>query len=41
MGLTVKERGEFVAILRYIQVNLMETLAAWVPSTPEQSLWPT
>ena len=33
--LTVKERGQFVATMRYIHVWLMETLAGWVPSTPE------
>jgi hypothetical protein len=33
--LTVKERGHFVATLRYVHVSLMETLAAWVPTTPE------
>lgn len=35
MGLTVKQRGAQVATFRYIQVALMETLAAWVPTTPE------
>jgi len=33
--LTVKERGHFVATLRYVHVFLMETLATWVPTTPE------
>ena len=33
--LTVKERGHFVATLRYVHVTLMETLADWVPTTPE------
>ena len=33
--LTVKERGHFAATLRYVHVTLMETLAAWVPTTPE------
>jgi hypothetical protein len=33
--LTVKERGQFVATLRYVHVFLMETLAAWVPTSPE------
>jgi hypothetical protein len=36
--LTVKERGHFVATLRYVQVWLMETLAAWVPTTPEMEV---
>ena len=33
--LTVKERGHFVATLRYVYVSVMETLSAWVPTTPE------
>lgn len=36
--LTVKERGQFVATLRYVHVALMETLAAWVPTTPEMEV---
>ena len=36
--LTVKERGHFVATLRYVHVSLMETLAAWVPTTPEMEV---
>lgn len=36
--LTVKERAEFVATMRYVQVWLMETLAAWVPTTPEMEV---
>jgi hypothetical protein len=36
--LTVKERGQFVATLRYVYVSLMETLAAWVPTTPEMEV---
>jgi hypothetical protein len=36
--LTVKERGHFVATLRYVYVSLMETLAAWVPTTPEMEV---
>lgn len=38
MGLTVKERGATVATYRYIQVKLMETLAGWVPTTPEMEV---
>ena len=38
MGLTVKIRGQSVATFRYVQVKLMETLAAWVPSTPEMEV---
>ena len=36
--LTVKERGHFVATTRYLYVTLMETLAAWVPTTPEMEV---
>jgi hypothetical protein len=36
--LSVKERGRFVATMRYIHVWLMETLAAWVPTTPEMEV---
>jgi len=36
--LTVKERGTFVATLRYVHVSVMETLAAWVPTTPEMEV---
>ena len=35
MYLNVKQRGDHVATFRWIEVCLMETLAAWVPSTPE------
>ena len=38
MGLTVKERGLSVATFRFVQVGLMETLAAWVPTTPEMEV---
>src|SRR5262245_28812771 len=36
--LTVKERGQFVATMRYVHVWLLETLAAWVPTTPEMEV---
>lgn len=36
--LTVKERGQFVATMRYVHVWLMETMAAWVPTTPEMEV---
>ena len=36
--LTVKERGHFVATLRWVHVVVMETLAAWVPTTPEMEV---
>jgi hypothetical protein len=38
MIIPVKERGEFVATMRHISVRLMETLAAWVPTTPEMEV---
>jgi hypothetical protein len=36
--LTVKERGQFVATMRHVHVSLMETLAAWVPTSPEMEV---
>ena len=38
MSLTVKERGELIATYRFIEVQLMETLAKWVPTTPEMEI---
>ena len=38
MILSVKERGQFVATMRHINVWLMETLAGWVPTTPEMEV---
>jgi hypothetical protein len=35
---SVRERGEFVATFRWIHVRLMETIAAWVPTTPEMEV---
>ncbi|HMH53019.1 MAG TPA: hypothetical protein VK548_22465 [Candidatus Acidoferrum sp.] len=35
MYLNVKQRGDYVATFRWIEVRLMEMLAAWVPTTPE------
>lgn len=35
MALTVKQRGHRVATFRFVEVRLMEILAAWIPSTPE------
>ena len=35
MLLNVTERGAHVATFRWIEVRLMETLAHWVPTTPE------
>lgn len=35
MRLNVAQRGAHVATFRWIEVRLMETLAAWTPTTPE------
>jgi len=35
MGLSIREKGDVVATFRFVAVRLMETLAGWVPSTPE------
>ena len=36
--MSVRERGETVATLRWIHVRLMETIASWVPTTPEMEV---
>lgn len=38
MILPVSERGHFVATMRHTNVWLMETLAAWVPTSPEMEV---
>jgi hypothetical protein len=38
MYLNVKKRGDHVATFRWIEVRLMEMLAAWVPTTPEMEV---
>jgi hypothetical protein len=38
MYLNVKQRGDHVATFRWIEVRLMEMLAAWVPTTPEMEV---
>lgn len=38
MGLSVQERAEFVGTFRWIELQLMRTLARWVPSTPEMEV---
>jgi hypothetical protein len=38
MSLSVQQRAEFVATFRFIQVFLMETVARWVPRTPEMEV---
>jgi hypothetical protein len=35
IGLSVRARGDWVATLRYISEYLMETMARWVPTSPE------
>jgi hypothetical protein len=35
MGLTIREKADTLATFRSVSVTLMETLARWVPSTPE------
>ena len=35
MNFNVAQRGAHVATFRWIEVRLMETLAAWTPTTPE------
>jgi hypothetical protein len=38
MTLSVQERGATLATFRFVQVELMETLARWVPTTPEMEV---
>ena len=38
MLLSVRKRGETAATLRWIHVQLMETIASWVPTTPEMEV---
>jgi hypothetical protein len=38
MNLNVKQRGDHVATFRWVEVRLMEMLAAWVPTTPEMEV---
>jgi hypothetical protein len=35
LSLDVRARGRFVAAFRFLAVRLMETAAAWTPTTPE------
>ena len=35
MALTIRQKGDTLGTFRYITVYLMETLARWVPTTPE------
>jgi hypothetical protein len=38
MARTVREKADLVATFRFASVHLMETLARWVPSTPEMEV---
>lgn len=38
MGLILREKAEYLATLRWMEVFLMETLARWVPTTPEMEV---
>jgi hypothetical protein len=35
MGLTIRQKADRLGTYRFISVTLMETLARWVPTTPE------
>jgi len=38
MGLIVREKAEYLATFRWMEVFLMEMLARWVPTTPEMEV---
>jgi hypothetical protein len=38
MSMSVRERADWIATFRFTSVYLMETLARWVPSTPEMEV---
>src|ERR1700675_148809 len=38
MGLILREKAEHLATFRWLEVSLMETLARWVPTTPEMEM---
>src|ERR1700692_690041 len=38
MSLSVKEKAEYLGVFRWIEVFMMETLASWVPTTPEMEI---
>jgi hypothetical protein len=38
MTFEVREKAEYVGTFRWIEVFLMETLASWVPTTPEMEI---
>lgn len=35
MGFTIRQKADRVGAFRYVSVYLMETLARWIPTTPE------
>jgi len=35
---SVKEKAEYLGVFRWMEVFLMETLAGWVPTTPEMEM---
>lgn len=38
MGLILREKAEYLATFRWLEAFLMETLARWVPTTPEMEV---
>ena len=38
MTYTVQEKAEFIGTFRWIEIQYMETLARWVPTTPEMEV---
>ena len=38
MGLILREKAEYLGTFRWLEVFLMETLARWVPTTPEMEV---
>lgn len=38
MNLNVAERGHLIATFRFVEVGLMEMVAAWTPTTPEMEV---
>ena len=38
MSLTVNDRAQRIATFRYVEVRLMEIVAAWTPTTPEMEV---
>jgi hypothetical protein len=38
MGLILREKAEYLGTYRWLEIFLMETLARWVPTTPEMEV---